>query len=493
MKLTDKQNSLLVIGKDYPKLMGNVKLKLHNPTTGKTEVYEHHNDPTNALKHIFAMNAGGIVNYNNFADLYNTWLGGVLIFESSLDTSSSGWADDYGIPARTSNKCVAHAGQRTPSDLGDDSTRGYPDSSGTVVQAGSTKLVWEWGTSLGNGTISSLGLTHKDVGDYGCGVESTAQQSLNPFVQVGSVSKGFVYADTTYTPNANGVLAVDGNMAYTFMITDNTHITLFKTPINNTKFKLQGSSLVPLADYTSSIQITLTTSIDRYNPRSFPTQCYYWFDFANSKLTFFSVPTSGGATLYKDEVNLANWADQTATHTSITLTGCKLWKLYHINGGWEVGLAPTPAMIYGNYLFLYGVSGNGYNPDILYKVNLTNNDVDTVDSSLFSAYCPQDNARANERWCSLGGIIVHDSFLVNGDKTFPVSPASITGGQSIPLLNYAYHNKIASPVFYNTRQGTTYNMVSVCKLYLATKWNLQSAVTKTSAQSMTVEYTLTEV
>ena len=86
----------------------------------------------------------------------------------------------------------------------------------------------------------------------------------------------------------------------------------------------------------------------------------------------------------------------------------------------------------------------------------------------------------------LGGIIVHDSFLINGDKTFQCNlktPYKVNDDYGIPT-------SISSPSF---GIGESLNCVSVNKLYLATKWNLDSAVAKTSAMSMRVEYTLTEV
>lgn len=482
MRIADRFEMPNVRGADFPRFRGDVKLTLHNCKNGKTEVYEDHNVQTNALKDIFANNYGGLLNYQNFADLYNTWLGGVLVFSNPLDVSSSGWADDYGIPARTSNPCVAHAGQTTLSDQADDLTRGNPDSAQTVLQNGSVKMVWEWGTSAGNGTISSLGLTHADVGSYGCGVVSQAQQSLVPFADIGNQSRSYAYGDNAVSP-----MAINNNTAYSFYLADNTTVNIYKAPVNDSKFKLQGGSLYPLTDYATKITATLPSSYAIAGHGD----CYYHWDFANNKLILFGVPTESGTTLYRDDIDLTSG---NVTHSAITVTGAKLWKFKTWNSptGYVSSLPiPTKAMMYYGCLFVYSNEPRGsYNidhPRRIFKIDLSNTanitEVDVTDFEEFDYYGATLTAN---RIASLGGIIVNDSMLINGDKTFKIGGSYCGRGGN---RNYMYDG-ISSP---SLGIGESTNVVSACKLYLATKWNLPSTVTKTSAQSMTVEYTLTEV
>lgn len=461
-----------------PRLKGELKIKLHNPTTGKTEVIEGHNAPTNALAQIFAGNYGGLLNYENFADIADTWLGGVLLFQNALDPTAP---NDYGIPSRTSNPVIAHAGQTALSDQSDDLTRGNPDSSQTVKTANSVKHVWEWISSAGNGTISSLGLTHSDVGSYGCGVNSVVQKSLNPFFDIGCLSKSYAYGD-----NANYVMAVNGNLAYNFYLVDGTHVDIFKTPINNSKFKLQGGANEPLTSYTEKITAILPNDYVINSERGRNT-CYYSFDFTNGNLILFGVPTRGGTTLYKDVISLT---DGTVTHTSITVTGAQLWKFEGKSASYRYGLTlPTKAMILNNYLYVYGYTTNYWVANKLYAINLANTaDIVEVDVSDFSTFeTEQGSIIPNERFAVLGGLIVHDSFVINGNKTFELNKKSYSYADGV---NYANTNGISSPIY---RSANTQNCISACKLYLGTKYNLPSSVTKTSAQSMTVEYTLTEV
>lgn len=477
--ISDRFKALDYKGREFPLLKGDVKITLKNLHNGKTEVIEGHNAPTNALADIFSGNFGGLLNYNSFSDLFESYLGGVLVFASALDPTVP---NNYGIPDENTNSLTAHAGRIPLIDQADDIKRGNPDTTGTVKTANSTKLVWEWGTSAGNGTIASLGLTHSEVGSYGVGFNSVAQKLLNPFENIGSVSKTFNYGD-----NAAAVLGINGNIAYNFYFVNDTTVDIFKTPINNTKFKLQGTALTPLTAYTTKITATLSNSYAMDDKGG----CYYYFDFANNKLILFGVPTSGGTTLYRDDIDLDNG---TVTHTSITVTGAKLWK-FTVKGGlgqdYRYFTVPVKAIVHNGYLYVYGITSDSRISDKMYKINLSNYaDISEVDTTAYSDFTNISGgsgySRIGGKVTTLGGLIVNDSFIINNDKAFGTNQNNIS---YTTYLNFA-NEGISSPVF---GCNTSANAISVCKAYLATKYNLDNPVTKTSAQSLTVEYTLTEV
>lgn len=489
MDANDKLKALDFRGRDFPLIRGDVKFTLKNVHNGKTEVQEHHNIVTNALADIFGNNYGGLLNYQNFADLFKTFMGGVLLFRDPLDDTD---ATSYGIPALTSNPVVAHAGQTPMTSQRDDTTRGDPDDYGTLVQENKTRLTFEWGTNAGNAPlISSLGLTHTDVGSFGCGVNSDAQKQLDPFISVASTTKAYAYAD-----NGAAVLAVNNDIAYNVYLENGTTAKVFKTPINNTRYKLQGASLVPLVDYSRSITVTLASD---YNPAG-QGGFYYHFDFTANKLTLFGVPTLGGNVIYKDVIDLSNWTDQTATHAELTLpTEVHLWNFRAQDAGNVTGFGnglplnvPTHAIVYNNYLFAYALTGLGdydKHPSKIYKINLNNAaDYQEINTDNVERFDGQGFCETAERFAQIGGIIVHDSFLINGDICYQ------TNRKTAPALennvNYAQEGQISSPVF---GINSAYNNIAVCKLYLATKFNLPQPIAKTASQSMTVEYTLTEV
>lgn len=487
MRLNQPYERQLVAGRDYPNIEGKVKITLHNCKNHKDEfVYESKNMITNALKDIFATNPGGLVGYQNFASLYTTWLGGVLVFGNQLNLSS---ADDYFIPASADNPVRAHAGQTSLTDQADDITRGNPNSLGTVTSVGSTKLVFEWGTSAGNGVISSLGLTHTDTGSLGTGIVSNAQRTFYPFAEVGNSTRSYSYGDT-----AASVMAINGNTAYTFYLKSTTSVDIFITPINNNKFKLQGGSLDPLQDkdgvyYSTKITATLPNAYI-----SAPGGCYYDWDFTNNTLTLWSVAGLSQSTLYQDIISLS---DGTVTHSSIPVTGATLWSFHtSTTSGWGRGAQlqmPVPAMIAGGYIYLWNDVQNGGNnyihPMEMVRLNLsTTSDIQTVDMTAVPGWPDGDNTGIfNNRSTTIGDIIVHDSFIINSNKFYPLTWSKRYYQNSYVVTE---KNKLCTAT---CGLNVTQNIVSVCKLYLATKYNLPAPVTKTNAQSMTVEYTLTEV
>lgn len=467
-------------GSDYPRFKGSVKITLKDEVTGEVKTLEKHNTQTDALPDIFKGNFGGLLDYSNFADLFSTYLGGVLVFADPLGNDPT----SYGIPAQTSNACVAHAGQVPLTSQNDDTTRGNPDDTKTVITRDSVKLVWTWSPSAGNAPrISALGLTHSEVGSYGCGRDSQAQKLLNPFAQVACQSKNYVYAD-----DARAILAINDNIAYNFYLVDSTTVDIFKTPVNNTKFRLQGGALEPQTAYTTKI----TATIQNYKIAS-SGGCYYHFDFTNNKLILFGVDTQNGSLLLKDEIDLTSGA---VTSSTITVTGCKLWKFTgqdNVTGYQNTPLTiPTRAMIYNNNLFVYGNRGTGdydKHPTEIWKIDLANTgNISQVNTDLATPFDGQSGSRTNERFTNSGGLIVHDSFIINGDKVYPVN------SKSAPISgNYIYSDPegISAPVFGVGTNAQT-NAISVNKCYLATLFNLDTPVEKTPTQSMSIEYTLTQ-
>ena len=480
MRFSDAIATGSVAGGDFPRFKGSVKITLKDEVTGEVKTVEKHNTQTNVLADIFKGNYGGMLDYSNFADLFTTYLGGVLVFADPLGND----ATSYGIPAQNSNACVAHAGQVPLTSQNDDTTRGNPDDTKTVITRDSVKLVWTWSPSAGNAArISALGLTHSDVGSYGCGRDSEAQKLLNPFAQVACQTKNYVYAD-----DARAVLAINDNIAYNFYLVNSTTVDIFKTPINNTKYRLQGGALEPQTAYTSKI----TATIQDYKTTS-AGGCYYHFDFTNNKLVLFGVDTQGGTLLLKDEIDLTSG---TVTSSTITVTGCKLWKFTgqtNPTGYNNVPLAiPTRAMIYNGFLYVYGNTGTGEydrHPTELWKIELANTgNVSQVNTSLITPFDGQSGSRTNERFANSGGLIVHDSFIINSDIVYPVlKKYAPTSGNYI----YADPEGISSPVFGVGTDAAT-NAISINKCYLATKFNLDTPVEKTPTQSMSVEYLLTQ-
>ena len=209
--------------------------------------------------------------------------------------------------------------------------------------------------------------------------------------------------------------------------------------------------------------------------------CYFHFDFSNGNVILFGVDSSDATKLYQDVISLT---DGTVTHSVITVTGALLWDFRFYNGRWFAIDNPIKAMVLGGYLFVYGKTNDNTYPTKIYKINLSNTaDIAEVDCTNYSKFYEASTGRALEKFATIGGLIVHDSFLINGDKTFQVAEKNV-----IPNY-YSMPESISAPCF----SSSNVNMVAVNKLYLATKFNLDTPIAKSSAQSMTISYELTEV
>ncbi len=481
MQILESMQKSSIKNVDAPRLEGRVKIRLHNPTTGKTEIIEGKNLVTNAVKDIFDSNLGGIIDYDNLMPLYQKMFGGVLCFSSALDDTD---ATAYAIPSASDNAITAHAGQATYADAADDLTRGNPNSTGLVLASGSVTQVWEWASSQGNGTISAVALCHKDIGDAGAtGRTSNAFQSLDPFIDVASKSR-----ITPTEINGSVMFAVKNNITYSFKVTGAGVLTLYKTPVICSKTKLQGNGLIPLTDYAEATPINLGHNFSGDNA------CMFHYDLANNTLKIFSVYSTGYTVtptdLVIDTINLATGTATTTTQT-INLTDYYLWsfRTFVTGSGYTNIRYPLQAIVIGNYLYV-PICSETYrpDPDAYVRINLTNfTDIDDITNN---------TGESNLFYVLTGAIAVNGSkaistngYLIDGTNLYKLSAH---GGRT----NYNYTRYYAGQgniALYDGLNTDALNRAIVSKLYLATKFNLPSAVTKTAAQSMTVTYTLREI
>ena len=154
-------------------LEGRATLILTDAKSGKVvERVEHKNFFTNALDSVLngcpwgldkVELLGGNVAYNvggyRFGDLYDTLLGGVLLFPDDLGNG----LDDY-YPPFDSNYPTAYASNAAYTL--DDPKQGSFNKVLSGVVGNGYKYVYDWSTSNGNGTIAALALSHKNCYKY---------------------------------------------------------------------------------------------------------------------------------------------------------------------------------------------------------------------------------------------------------------------------------------------------------------------------------------
>lgn len=143
-------------------IKGSATIELTN-ADGTKQIIKHDNMITNAVADMFRSYMGDmpLIHKLNFYDYTyaGTIFGGLLLFDDILNDDAS----DYAIP---STKITGYASDTSYS--GKDLSRGSRNIAESGLQEdGSYKLVWDFGTSQGNGTIQSIALCPIAMGKIG--------------------------------------------------------------------------------------------------------------------------------------------------------------------------------------------------------------------------------------------------------------------------------------------------------------------------------------
>ena len=143
-------------------IKGSATIELTN-ADGTKQIIKHDNMITNAVADMFRSYMGDmpLIHKLNFYDYTyaGTIFGGLLLFNDILSDDAS----DYAIP---STKIAGYASNTAYS--GNDLSRGSRNIAESGLQEdGSYKLVWDFGTSQGNGTIQSIALCPIAMGKIG--------------------------------------------------------------------------------------------------------------------------------------------------------------------------------------------------------------------------------------------------------------------------------------------------------------------------------------
>lgn len=507
MIIKDKMTRFEAFGRSkFPMLKGHVKLTLRNVHNGKTEVIEGENIVTNAVADMMALNYFGAIDYSKIwgaNGLWKKWFGGVLAYGSAHPNLD---ADKYFPQAESDNHLIAHAGQSAIDvEHDDDLRRGNPTPSSFVATDSSMKQVWEWGTTHGNGTIRALSLCHSDVGDAGLGSTHYAFQNFSPFEQIQNSNLPSVLISATSINNISG--QYDDNHCFFFHHGEESDFQLGTVYYNTNKLtvhvrRFPFSKVGLFETYTPTTRERVFTVTMPFSTYFLPA---YHFDYANKLLWIFNNTTDIGqystttvnycvidceseeittsGTIVSDTENLpplccssgnGNYYDQCRyDYAQILKDGNYIYLPTGTVGRWTTGDAPI-------------VTVNGYK-----KINLSN-------QSEQSSITFNTGRTVYRSVIKDGGLLVQSGTVVNGDVGYDCVDQFPSYSESDAYYGWEFaspHRQVtyASPRGTGFREATVATYILANKLLNTTKYNLPSAITKTASQSMTVEYTLTEV
>lgn len=186
MDLQDKMSKQPIKGLKLPNLKGHVKITVTDKNGKIKQQVEGDNVVTNAVRDIIANDYLGALDPNTITPLWEKWYGGILLYgpqHSDLDP------DHYYIKNFNSQPLMAHAGHDNPDDLSDDPRRGFYNTAGFSKTKNSVTQRWEWHPEAGAFSVGSLSLCHETIGNAGTGCcsgqdtsrSTNAFKALQPF------------------------------------------------------------------------------------------------------------------------------------------------------------------------------------------------------------------------------------------------------------------------------------------------------------------------
>ena len=500
-----------------PKLKGRVKITLHNPTTGKNEIIEGDNIITNAVRDIYANNYFGAIDYTKTMPLWSNWYGGVLCYENAFAVDNETGlpdSDDYFIQGNDVNECVAHAGGSViPTDHDDDLLRGSPTTSAFQYSENSVKQVWEWLPSHGNSNknISALSLTHKDTGDAGTGTPYYAFQNFSPFALIQSSSApysnlGLLNVDNVFAryDDNHGLfftIGAEGDFYYgrhTSFATKKLTIYIrrlpyFKSGLYETgharsdyqrKFTVETTGATMYAQPSYFFDITTKYLWVFYNNTSTcGTENPYWWagTWDNNTVNYFVVDCENEEIVDEGTIE-SDTNDLAPLSLPQSVAAGSAYTDYYVN---------ACIVKDGNYVYLptgsttqYWQTTDSYRVTGYKKININSQ----ADQTSISFNTTQNAFLSATK---IGGLIVNPGRVVNNGIGY-------TCGSQINEGNRAFQDMgkisfLAMPIGVGNESGTRVRYLVANKLVNTSKWNLPTPVQKTASQSMSIEYTITEV
>ena len=519
------------------KLHGHIKLKLYNSLSGNLEkVVEGDNIITKVVPDIMKNNLLGMADFSKITGnegLFKEWFGGVVCYNQQHANLN---ANDYWMPNSSDNPVIAHAGM-TPIDIDhdDDMTRGQAVGSSFIRTANSMKLVWEWGPTHGNGIIRALSLTHSDTGSFGNGVDSYHfRNTFSPWKQI--QNSNLISVRQMPRDPANAFCQYDDNHTLFFYIGEDGwykqgtdgYIPEYPDCINDVtvyirRFPYTKSGLFDVVDgateATDERKFTVTTSLDLwYNPAYFfdPNNKYLWL-FTNFTKVTEDIREWSRDTVYYSVIDCENGVE-VDSGTIVSDEEDLAFLSVASDGGVMVGMFYGGRIIHENVFIDDGyvwlpmgnsttVPGEGHSTFQNFsgwkKIKLS----DSTDQEAVPM-CDGETILA-KYWAitKAGDLHLGFGWVENGGLVYPCNPMPLVApidsehiAEFSDNWNNLYINQNENPVVYLIRryvnEGYSFDMpryILANKLVNTSKFNLSTAVQKSSTNNMTVEYTLTEV
>lgn len=456
------------------KLHGHTKITLRDVSGGE-KVIEKDNIVTNAIYDMFKCDYDGLMDVPAMLPLRQLF-GGILCFHNQITADAAA----YYPPCELDNALTAHAGQSSHSTASP--YRGNPNGALSQEITGGYRFVYDFSTSQGNGTISSVCMTSSNMGNAG----------LIPYDKtVPLIDRNFAYHNdgVNYIAPISTINA-DFAAKHPFKIDgDNgTAVAVFISGSNFTEITLEHNFVKFGLNLTATdwrVTATRTTSLTHTfggNVTFCEDGDYYYI---------MQVPTNGSSSLVCDKVNKTSFtaADNSLSLAVVSLklvsapTGC-IWPRF------PYGMENNPSQC-----FVYWPTTGGS----FARINLGNAaDVEVLQTP-FSSWLDQTLNRGFARINSR--LYVGGNYLINGSNIYEIAPIpEVTGETQSAQAPLSFARNEGRPIAwgncYLASSSTSWRRLlgpTLIYPYLATINNLNSSVTKSASQTMQIQYDITAV
>ncbi len=456
------------------KLVGNTVIELTDVTTGEVEVKEDENMLTNALSYIYNYNPMGayssFTNTNFMADANSEFipvcpnvLGGIFLFSEPLEEDAKFILLDGALSP------VAYASNG--SNPYEDSKRGNMNLNESMAITNGYQLVWDFSTSQGNGTITTMALTNKYGGAAVYGNEYEDGTVILP-IKRDSITGLEIWERRMFLFTVE--LDMENEILYSIYYTEEG-ITIYKAklPIHSISLgdNLDGVHYELLEETVISPNSFAFSSLGNYYYGEFcDGMDGYWYGFSNSG------NYTGNASVAWIKISKE---DYSFTEGTWTLANVYLVK----NGSYETKsyYRSMKSCIRNGYWYVaeYGLAN-------IYKINLNNiTDVTKIPlGTTIYQYGMGESTLTYVLMTVVQGIIMGLDFMILEDDTVVLtkgdSKFTYMGTRAFQWKQYLF------------TWTMNYRSVFLLTPYLATINNLSSAVVKTADKTMKITYTLTE-
>lgn len=469
MNLIEKMKYAYSHGEEMP-LKGHVRLVLEDVRDGRQIVEEGDNLITNAVASIFSKNWCGLAKFSDLLPLKSLY-GGCLMFQNAMDTAT---ADDFNPPDDLTNPMIAHAGSEAPASSWTGKKRGSPVLPDFVETDTSIKQVWLWDNTQGNGTIGTICLCPSNLGNSGL---TPSQDTYSLFSSFGNDSWTGSTMNEDIAKRYPFNISADGKSAQMVYLDDTT----FKERTMRHDYLAHGIMRTSLDWQEVAIRtVTVRSGSNRF---IFDDDDYYYIARATS-----------ATAMQIDKVSKLSFE---VTQADITFSGVSLYTgtIYGYPNIWRTFAYD------GTYLYYPNSAGTG-----MLKLNISDNsDYLVLDGEIvIDKGNKRDSSIGNDQFGTplviSDGLILGSNYLVNGANVYQTkrpNGIAIGGGGNFGDDNILVMNRVGASVYGHSKQmywsAYTQGQANILlSMFLSSIYALPESKTKSTSQTMRLEYTLSE-